>query len=45
MIVQTVQKLLDDRQEYDKMARTANPFGDGRAAPRVVDILLDAVIS
>jgi UDP-N-acetylglucosamine 2-epimerase (non-hydrolysing) len=45
LIVQTVQKLLDDRQEYDKMARTANPFGDGRAALRVVDILLDAVIS
>lgn len=45
LIVQTVQKLLDDRQEYDKMARTANPFGDGRAALRIVDILLDAVIS
>lgn len=41
LIVQTVQKLLDDRQEYDEMSRTANPFGDGRAAQRIVDILLD----
>lgn len=42
LIVQTVQKLLDDRQEYGQMARIANPFGDGRAAQRIVDILLDA---
>lgn len=41
LIVQTVQKLLDEPQEYDRMAKTANPFGDGRAAQRIVDILMD----
>ena len=34
------QRLLDDEPEYTKMARQANPFGDGRAAERVVDFLL-----
>ena len=34
------QKLLDDHIKYKQMARRANPFGDGRAAKRIVDILL-----
>ncbi|MCQ2436341.1 MAG: UDP-N-acetylglucosamine 2-epimerase (non-hydrolyzing) [Clostridia bacterium] len=34
-------KLLDDRTEYEKMARACNPYGDGHAAERIADILLD----
>ena len=34
------QKLLDDHIKYKQMARRANPFGDGRAAKRIVGILL-----
>lgn len=31
--------LLEDRSEYERMARAVNPYGDGRAAIRIVDIL------
>ena len=32
-------KLLDDENEYDKMAHAANPYGDGQACERIADIL------
>lgn len=32
--------LLSDKGEYDKMANAVNPYGDGRASERIVDILL-----
>lgn len=32
-------KLLDDKTEYEKMAHSANPYGDGHACERIVDIL------
>ena len=32
-------KLLDDRQAYDQMAHAENPYGDGHACERIVDIL------
>jgi len=34
------QQLLGDQVEYEKMAKAANPFGDGRAAARIVELLL-----
>ena len=34
------QRLLDNADEYHKMARAINPFGDGKAAERIVQILL-----
>jgi UDP-N-acetylglucosamine 2-epimerase (non-hydrolysing) len=40
-IEKTVARLLDDPTEYDKMARAANPFGDGNAAQRTVDALAE----
>lgn len=33
--------LLDNPAEYTKMARAVNPFGDGHAAERIVQALLD----
>lgn len=33
--------LLSDPQEYEKMARAANPYGDGHAAERIRDIILE----
>lgn len=33
-IVDSVQRLLGDRPEYDRMANAVNPYGDGQAAPR-----------
>ena len=35
-----MERLLDDFDEYRRMARSANPYGDGRAAPRVVDFVM-----
>jgi len=31
--------LLDNEEEYEKMARAANPYGDGHACERIADIL------
>ncbi|MBI4859076.1 MAG: UDP-N-acetylglucosamine 2-epimerase (non-hydrolyzing), partial [Candidatus Riflebacteria bacterium] len=35
-IVEAVQRLLDDPAEYGRMATAKNPYGDGRAAVRIV---------
>lgn len=35
-IVGAVNELLDDRRAYDRMATTANPYGDGHAVDRSV---------
>ena len=32
--------LLDDENEYRKMARAVNPYGDGKASERIVKALL-----
>ncbi|MBC5825701.1 MAG: UDP-N-acetylglucosamine 2-epimerase (non-hydrolyzing) [Candidatus Eremiobacteraeota bacterium] len=34
-----LERLLDDSHFYDKMARAANPYGDGRASGRIADSL------
>lgn len=38
-IVAEATRLLDDRAAYDAMARAHNPFGDGRSAARICDLL------
>jgi UDP-N-acetylglucosamine 2-epimerase (non-hydrolysing) len=42
-IFQETQRLLDHADEYDKIARAVNPFGDGKAAHRIVEILLQQI--
>lgn len=37
-------ELLVDREAYDKMAGTANPYGDGHASERIVDIITSRFI-
>ena len=32
-------KLLDNKEEYDKMSKACNPYGDGHACERIADIL------
>ncbi len=34
------QRLLDDPAEYERMARAVNPFGDGKASQRIVDVIV-----
>ena len=39
-IVESAVRLLTDETEYARMARAANPYGDGRASERIVEWLL-----
>lgn len=40
-IVSRTEALLRDEMEYRRMTMAKNPFGDGNAARRIVDVLLD----
>lgn len=31
--------LLENEEEYQKMSRASNPYGDGKASKRIADIL------
>jgi UDP-N-acetylglucosamine 2-epimerase len=42
-IVRAVEELLDSPGAYAAMAHAENPFGDGRAAERIADVLAEAV--
>jgi UDP-N-acetylglucosamine 2-epimerase (non-hydrolysing) len=42
-IVAEASRLLDDAEAYSAMARASSPFGDGRAAARIADVLTQAV--
>ena len=39
-IFRIVDELLSDREEYERMSRAENPYGDGFASRRIVDALL-----
>lgn len=41
LIYKEARLLLTDTQEYEKMARSINPYGDGKAAERIVEIIKD----
>jgi UDP-N-acetylglucosamine 2-epimerase (non-hydrolysing) len=38
-IINGVSRLLDDKKHYQKMSRAHNPYGDGLACKRIVDVL------
>ena len=40
-VYENLKRLLDDRNEYLKMQRTVNPYGDGHASERIVKIISD----
>jgi UDP-N-acetylglucosamine 2-epimerase (non-hydrolysing) len=42
VVVAETRRLLDDPQEYTRMARGVNPYGDGHAAERIVEAILQA---
>lgn len=39
-IVEYATKLLEDKEDYEKMAQAVNPYGDGHASERIVQALL-----
>jgi len=40
-IVSNVRRLIENRDEYSVMSRATNPYGDGKAAKRIVNALLE----
>jgi len=38
-IVRETARLMEDRAEYERMARAVNPYGDGRASARIINRL------
>jgi len=40
-IVTAVSLLMDDANEYNKMSRSINPYGDGKACGRIVDVIMN----
>lgn len=39
MIVNSVSTLLNNKEEYNKMSKAVNPYGDGKACGRIVDFI------
>lgn len=42
-IEKSIKLLLDDEEEYRRMARSINPYGDGQAAERIVSIIKESL--
>ena len=43
VIYKTFKQLLEDQNEYDKMSKASNPYGDGFASKRIADILISTI--
>ena len=43
-IFSSIERLLLDESEYQKMTSAANPYGDGKAAERIVKIIRDGLV-
>lgn len=41
VIFNMTDELLTDKEEYDKMAKAVNPYGDGKASERIVKAIID----
>jgi UDP-N-acetylglucosamine 2-epimerase (non-hydrolysing) len=41
VIYNETKKLLDDKNEYNKMSKASNPYGDGFASKYIVDAIID----
>lgn len=42
-IVNTVNELLSDKNAYEKMSKTVNPYGDGHACKRIADVVFETL--
>jgi UDP-N-acetylglucosamine 2-epimerase (non-hydrolysing) len=40
LIIKEAQKLISDKNEYEKMSRAHNPYGDGKACEKIIDFLV-----
>lgn len=44
VIYRLVEELLTDKEEYERMSKASNPYGDGFASKRIVDAIISRVI-
>ena len=42
-IYTTFKQLLEDQNEYDRMSKASNPYGDGFASKRIADVLEESL--
>lgn len=42
-VYESIISLLDDKDLYDEMAKAVNPYGDGHAAEKIVDVLEEMI--
>ena len=40
VIYSMIDELLSDKEEYERMSKASNPYGDGRASRRIVDEII-----
>lgn len=40
-IYSMIDSLLSDKEEYDRMSRAVNPYGDGQASRRIADAIIE----
>jgi len=43
LIVESVSQLIEDKEEFDRMAQASNPYGDGHASEKIVSAILNWV--
>lgn len=41
-IIRMTEKLLNNTEEYEKMAKSVNPYGDGNASKRIIEAIISA---
>ena len=39
LIIHEAQKLLDNKEEYEKMSKAHNPYGDGKASEKIINFI------
>ena len=44
-IYEEAKKLLTDKNEYEKMSKASNPYGDGLASERITDAIINRFVS
>ena len=44
VIYEETKRLLTDKEEYEKMSKASNPYGDGHASERIVDAIIERFI-
>lgn len=41
IIFEMIDELLENQEEYDRMSKASNPYGDGKASKRIVDAIIE----